>query len=134
MDFSSLSLIVLLGGVCEKLSVAFLILAIISLIFGIIFLINLYCDSYSGEKEKLLRRGGILALVFTVVFSITAALIPSEKAVYMVAGIELVNQFSKTETAKELGDSGMSIVKDITSIIHKYTITDEDRRDSRDRR
>ena len=52
----------------------------------------------------------------------------------MVAGIELVNQFSKTETAKELGDSGMSIVKDITSIIHKYTITDEDRRDSRDRR
>ena len=134
MDFSSLSLIVLLGGVCEKLSVAFLILAIISLVFGIIFLINLYCDSYSGEKEKLLRRGGILALVFTVVFSITAALIPSEKAVYMVAGIELVNQFSKTETAKELGDSGMSIVKDITSIIHKYTITDEDRRDSRDRR
>lgn len=134
MDFSSLSLIVLLGGVCEKLSLAFLILAIISLIFGIIFLINLYCDSYSGEKEKLLRRGGVLALVFTVVFSITAALIPSEKAVYMVAGIELVNQFSKTETAKELGDSGMSIVKDITSIIHKYTITDEDRRDSRDRR
>ena len=134
MDFSSLSLIVLLGGVCEKLSLAFLILAIISLVFGIIFLINLYCDSYSGEKEKLLRRGGILALVFTVVFSITAALIPSEKAVYMVAGIELVNQFSKTETAKELGDSGMSIVKDITSIIHKYTITDEDRRDSRDRR
>lgn len=134
MDFSSLSLIVLLGGVCEKLSLAFLILAIISLVFGIIFLINLYCDSYSGEKEKLLRRGGVLALVFTVVFSITAALIPSEKAVYMVAGIELVNQFSKTETAKELGDSGMSIVKDITSIIHKYTITDEDRRDSRDRR
>ena len=134
MDFSSLSLIVLLGGVCEKLSLAFLIIAIISLVFGIIFLINLYCDSYSGEKEKLLRRGGVLALVFTVVFSITAALIPSEKAVYMVAGIELVNQFSKTETAKELGDSGMSIVKDITSIIHKYTITDEDRRDSRDRR
>ena len=134
MDFSSLSLIVLLGGVCEKLSLAFLILAIISLVFGIIFLINLYCDSYSGEKEKLLRRGGMLALFFTVVFSITAALLPSEKAVYMVAGIELVNQFSKTETAKELGDSGMSIVKDITSIIHKYTITDEDRRDSRDRR
>lgn len=134
MDFSSLSLIVLLGGVCEKLSVALLILAIISLIIGIIFLINLYCDSYSEEKEKLLRRGGILALVFTVVFSVCAALVPSEKAVYMVAGIELVNQFSKTETAKELGDNGMSIVKDITSIIHRYTLTDEDRRDSRDRR
>lgn len=134
MDFSSLSLIVLLGGVCEKLSVAFLILAIISLVIGAIFLINLYCDSYSGEKEKLLRRGGILALVFTVVFSVIAAMVPSEKAVYMVAGIELVNQFSKTETAKELGDSGMSIVKDITSIIHRYTLSDEDRRDSRDRR
>lgn len=47
----------------------------------------------------------------------------------MVAGIELVNQFSKTETAKELGDSWMSIVKDITQIIHNYTIDDD-----RDRR
>ena len=129
MDFSSLSLIVLLGGVCEKLSVAFLILAIISLIFGIVFLVNLYCENFSDDKETLLRRGGILALVFTVVFSVIAALVPSEKAVYMVAGIELVNQFSKTETAKELGDSGMSIVKDITQIIHNYTIDDD-----RDRR
>ena len=62
-------------------------------------------------------------------FAIIAAFMPSEKAVYMVAGIELVNQFSKTETAKELGDSGMSIVKDITQIIHNYTIDDD-----RDRR
>jgi hypothetical protein len=131
MDFSSLSLIVLLGGICEKLSVAFLILAIITFVIGCIFLLNLFCEHYSAEKETLLRRGGILALVFTVVFSVIAALIPSEKSVYMVAGIELVNQFSKTETAKELGDSGMSIVKDITSIIHKYTLDDHDSRDRR---
>lgn len=51
----------------------------------------------------------------------------------MAAGIELVNQFSHTETAKELGDSGMSIVKDITKIIHNYTIEDEYDRE-RDRR
>ena len=43
----------------------------------------------------------------------------------VLAGSELVNQFSKTETAKELGDSGMSIVKDITTIIHNYTIDDD---------
>lgn len=47
----------------------------------------------------------------------------------MVAGIEFVNQFCKTETAKELGDNGMSIVKDITTIIHNFTIdNDHDRR------
>lgn len=66
-------------------------------------------------------------------FALVAAFMPSEKSVYMVAGIELVNQFSHTETAKELGDSGMSIVKDITKIIHNYTLEDEYDRD-RDRR
>lgn len=48
----------------------------------------------------------------------------------MVAGIELVNKFSQTEAAKELGESGMSIVKDITYIIHDYT-RDTDNRDRR---
>lgn len=45
----------------------------------------------------------------------------------MVAGIELVTKFSQTEVAKELGDNGMSIVKDITYIIHDYTRDTDDR-------
>jgi uncharacterized membrane protein len=103
-------------------------MAVIAFIIGGIFMINLF-DTGDKEKQVFSRRAGIIAWVFTLIFATIGALMPSEKAVYMVAGIELVNQFSKTETAKELGDSGMSIVKDITQIIHNYTIDDD-----RDRR
>lgn len=128
MGLSSLSWLVLGGSVCHSIGIAFIIMAIITFIIGGLFIINFFDVS---DKEKLVfsRRAGIIAWVFTLIFATIGALMPSEKAVYMVAGIELVNQFSKTETAKELGDSGMSIVKDITTIIHNYTIDDD-----RDRR
>ena len=83
-------------------------------------------DTCDKDKQAFCKRSGIVALAFTLIFATIGALMPSEKSVSMVAGIELVNQFSKTDTAKELGDNGMSIVKDITTIIHNYTI-DNDR-------
>lgn len=128
MEISTLSWIVLAGGVCHSIGIAFILMAVIAFIIGGIFMINIY-DTYDKEKESFFKRSGIIAWVFTLIFATIGALMPSEKAVYMVAGIELVNQFSKTETAKELDDSGMSIVKDITTIIHNYTIDDD--RDSR---
>ena len=128
MGLSSLSWIVLAGSVCHSIGIAFILMAVIAFIIGGIFMINLF-DTGDNEKQVFSRRAGIIAWVFTLIFATIGALMPSEKAVYMVAGIELVNQFSKTETAKELGDSGMSIVKDITQIIHNYTIDDD-----RDRR
>lgn len=128
MGLSSLSWIVLAGSVCNSIGIAFILMAVIAFIIGGIFMINLF-DTCDKEKESFFKRSGIIAWVFTLIFATIGALMPSEKAVYMVAGIEFVNQFSKTETAKELGDSGMSIVKDITQIIHNYTIDDD-----RDRR
>ena len=128
MGLSSLSWLVLAGSVCHSIGIAFILMAVIAFIIGGIFMINLF-DTCDNEKQVFCRRAGIIAWVFTLIFATIGALMPSEKAVYMVAGIELVNQFSKTETAKELGDSGMSIVKDITTIIHNYTIDDD-----RDRR
>ena len=128
MGLSSLSWLVLAGSVCHSIGIAFILMAVIAFIIGGIFMINLF-DTCDKENQVFSRRAGIIAWVFTLIFATIGALMPSEKAVYMVAGIELVNQFSKTETSKELGDSGMSIVKDITTIIHNYTIDDD-----RDRR
>ena len=128
MGLSSLSWLVLAGSVCHSIGIAFILMAVIAFIIGGIFMIFLFDIGYK-ENQVFSRRAGIIAWVFTLIFATVGALMPSEKAVYMVAGIELVNQFSKTETAKELGDSGMSIVKDITQIIHNYTIDDD-----RDRR
>lgn len=128
MGLSSLSWLVLGGSVCHSIGIAFIIMAVITFIIGGLFIINFF-DTCEKDKQQFSHRAGIIAWVFTLIFATIGALMPSEKAVYMVAGIELVNQFSKTETAKELGDSGMSIVKDITQIIHNYTIDDD-----RDRR
>ena len=128
MGLSSLSWLVLAGSVCHNIGIAFILMAVIAFIIGGIFMINIF-DTGDKENQVFYRRASIIAWVFTLIFATIGALMPSEKAVYMVAGIELVNQFSKTETAKELGDSGMSIVKDITQIIHNYTIDDD-----RDRR
>ena len=127
MELSLLSWLVLAGSVCHSIGIAFILMAVIAFIIGGLFVINFF-DTYDAEEQKFNLRAGIIAWVFTLIFATIGALMPSEKAVYMVAGIELVNQFSKTETAKELGDSGMSIVKDITTIIHNYTIDDNGRR------
>lgn len=133
MGLSSLSWLVLAGSVCHSIGICCILLAVASFLIGGIFMINLFCSGYTDVQEKILRRGGITLWVLTFVFAITAAFMPSEKSVYMVAGIELVNQFSHTETAKELGESGKSIVNDITKIIHNYTLEDDYDRD-RDRR
>lgn len=129
MELSSLSLLVLAGSVCNNIRICCTLLAIVTFVIGGIFMMNLFCSNYTINLEKILRRGGIVLWILTFVFAIVGSFMPSEKSVYMVAGIELVNQFSKTETAKELGDNGMSIVKDITTIIHNYTIdNDSDRK------
>ena len=133
MGLSSLSWLVLAGSVCHSIGICFIILASVTFIIGGIFMINYFCSDYSTEQDNILRRGGIILWVFTIVFAIIGAFMPSEKSIYMVAGIELVNQFSHTETAKELGESGKAIVNDITKIIHNYTLEDEYDRD-RDRR
>lgn len=129
MELSSLSWLVLAASVCNNIRICCTLLAIVSFVIGGIFMMNLFCGNYTIDLDKILRRGGIVLGILTFVFAIVGSFMPSEKSVYMVAGIELVNQFSKTETAKELGDNGMSIVKDITTIIHNYTIDND--RDSR---
>ena len=129
MELSSLSWLVLAASVCNNIRICCTLLAIVSFVIGGIFMMNLFCGNYTIALDKILRRGGIVLGILTFVFAIVGSFMPSEKAVYMVAGIELVNQFSKTETAKELGANGMSIVKDITTIIHNYTIDND--RDSR---
>ena len=125
MELSSLSWLVLAGSVCNNIRICCIMLAVVTFVIGIFFMLNMFCGNYPEYHEKILRRGGIVLWILTFVFAIVGSLMPSEKSVYMVAGIELVNQFSNTETAKELGDNGMSIVKDITTIIHNYTIDND---------
>lgn len=68
------------------------------------------------------KKWPVIAFTLTIVFALMAAIMPDRKTVYMVAGVETINRFSQTEVAKELGESGMNIVRDITTMIHTYTM------------
>ena len=127
MTLSTLSWVVLAGSAAHGITCVCATFSALLLVACIIFFIAGYDSISDDSSAKQLKAGGVLSVIFGIIFGLVAAFIPSEKAIYMVAGIELVNKFSQTETAKELGDSGMSIVKDITYIIHDYT------RDPRDR-
>ena len=61
MGLSSLSWLVLAGSVCHSIGIAFIILAGVAFVIGMVFMINLFCDSFDKDKEKILRRGGIIA-------------------------------------------------------------------------
>jgi hypothetical protein len=127
MTLSTLSWVVLAGSAAHGIMCVCATFSVLLLVASVIFLIGGYDSSTSDGSAKQLKAGGVLSVIFGIIFGLIAAFIPSEKAIYMVAGIELVNKFSQTEVAKELGDSGMSIVKDITYIIHDYTRDSDDR-------
>jgi hypothetical protein len=127
MELSTLSWVVLAGSAAHGITCVCAAFSSILLVATIICLIVGYNDVTDSSSQRQLKIGGVLSAIFGIIFGLVAAFIPSEKAIYMVAGIELVNKFSKTEAAKELGDSGMSIVKDITDIIHNYTLDPRDR-------
>lgn len=127
MTLSTLSWVVLAGSAAHGIMCVCATFSVLLLVASVIFLIGGYDSSTSDSSAKQLKAGGVLSVIFGIIFGLIAAFIPSEKAIYMVAGIELVNRFSQTETAKELGDSGMSIVRDITDIIHDYTLESNDR-------
>lgn len=119
---TTLSYILFLAPICEKLTIACVSLAVASFVIGLAYIIYM-CGGLTYDTPKnTSKKWPVICFIVVFVCSITAGLLPDRKTVYMVAGVETINKFSQTEVAKELGDSGMSIVKDITTIIHSYTL------------
>ena len=132
MELSTLSWLVLLASACNGVKVVTGIIAAIFIVAGIIAIASGFGafdytkpDENTQKKQKQLKIGGIFGIIFGVIFAISASFVPSEKAVFMAAGLETINKFSQTDAAKELGESGMNIVKDISTIIHDYTLNDK---------
>lgn len=131
MSLSTLSWVVLAGSAAQGITVVCALFSALLIIASILFFIGGYDSNTCSSSAKQLKYGAVISAIFGIIFGIIGAFMPSEKAIYMVAGIELVNKFSQTEAAKELGDSGMSIVRDITDIIHDYTVDHDRDRDHR---
>ena len=120
---TTLSYILLLAPICEKLTIACVVIALAAFFIGVIYIVYM-CGgfTYSDAPKGTSKKWPVICFIITFICCITAGLLPDRKTVYMVAGVETINKFSQTEVAKELGESGMSIVKDITTIIHTYTM------------
>lgn len=119
---TTLSYILFLAPICEKLTIACVLLAVLAFCMGIAYIIYMLGGMTYDTPKNTSKKWPVLCFIIAFMCSIAAGLLPDRKTVYMVAGVETINKFSQTEVAKELGDSGMSIVKDITTIIHTYTL------------
>lgn len=122
---STLSYILLLAPAAEGLSCALIFLSILLAFAGLAYIIYM-CGGFnscsSQEPKGTSKKWPVTCFIVAIIFAIIGALMPDKKTVYMVAGVETINKFSQTEVAKELGESGMSIVRDITTMIHTYTM------------
>lgn len=124
---TKLSMLILAASITRSFMVCCTLLGFVLIIIGIILTIW-KCGGFSSSNDKCEKTHKehkvktILCYIFAILFWLIAGLMPSEKSIYMIAGVETVNEFSKTEVAHELGESGMSIVKDITKYIHTYTL------------
>ena len=120
---TTLSWLLILASVSDGMRLVF------GLLSGLFLLVVFFCIiymcggfTYNDLPKGTSKKWPIICFVATLVLAFAAAMMPDRKTVYMVAGVETINKFSQTEVAKELGDSGMSIVKDVTTMIHTYTM------------
>lgn len=121
---TTLSLILFLAPICEKLTFACIIMAALFIFIALCYIVYM-CGGFgfTGEQPKgTSKKWPVICLIVAFFCSIAAGLLPDRRTVYMVAGVETINKFSQTEVAKELGENGMSIVRDITTMIHTYTM------------
>ena len=119
---TTLSYILLLAPICQKLTIACIIMAAIFAVIALSYIVYMCGGLTYVEPKGTSKKWPVICLIAAFFCSIAAGLLPDRKTVYMVAGVETINKFSQTEVAKELGENGMSIVRDITTMIHTYTM------------
>ena len=120
---TTLSWLLILASASEGLRIVCGLLAGASFAIASFYIIYM-CGgfTYKDLPKGTSKKWPVICYVATLLLALAAAMMPDKKTVYMVAGVETINKFSQTEVAKELGDSGMSIVKDVTTMIHTYTM------------
>lgn len=89
---------------------------IVLIVLGIVAL----CLANDGCKVPYGKKT-IFIISFAFVASVACSiLIPSQKTVYLIAGVEAAKELGKTELAKEASSEAVSVMKDVTKIIHDY--------------
>lgn len=124
--FTTLSILVYLAEVIEKVSGAILGIGICVGVLSIISLIVMGCcaadsDFDPSDKDaKIWVKYTIRGVIFTMLCILVSSVIPTKKAVYMIAGLQAADYLIQTDSAKEIGNEGIKILKDVGTIIHSY--------------
>lgn len=95
--------------------------------FGVAFGVSLLvlfivamAASDSGNKVPYGKRTLFVTAILFMISIGASVLVPSQKTVYLIAGVEAAKELSSTEIAKEAGSEAISVMKDVTKIIHGY--------------
>ena len=95
--------------------------------FGVAFGVSLLvlfiiamAASDSGDKIPYGKRTLFVTGILFMISVGASVLVPSQKTVYLIAGVEAAKELSNTEIAKEAGSEAISVMKDVTKIIHGY--------------
>jgi hypothetical protein len=124
--FTTLSILVYLAESVERFSTVACGVGIAAIVAACISAIILFCCSAEGEVDwsksfnKKWLKYTIIAAILGTLFLFVSSLVPTKKAVYMIAGIQAAEYLSQTETAKEISNEGIKIFKDVGTIIHSY--------------
>lgn len=126
--FTTLSILVYFAEVIERVEDVTFGLGLFFGISACISLIIMGC--YAAETEfdpsdaaiKKWCKYTFISMIIAVVFIAMSAFVPTKKAVYMIAGIQAAEYLVNTDTAKDIGNEGVKIFKDVGTIIHSYAV------------
>lgn len=128
---TKLSLFLYGADVLDAISGVFKGFGIISIIATIIIAFCILAswfdeDSKNDEGATWLRNHTTKCIVIGICCIIgcftVRALIPEKKTMYMIAGVEMANEFSKTATATAISNEMKTLMQDITGIVHSYAL------------
>lgn len=126
---TKLSLFLYAADALDSVDSIFIGLGVVSCIIALILGICICCawfddDCKRDESGLWFRKHTVAILVTSILVVISsfgaAAAIPEKQTMYMIAGVEMANEFRQTETAHELSAEMKSVLHDITGIIHSY--------------
>lgn len=128
---TKLSLLLYAADSLSAIDIIFLfigaIFTIVTVFVGIIICCSWIEDELLHDERAIWLREHTLKLI-VISFSLcvgafsVSALIPEKQTLYMIAGVEIANEFRQTDTAHELSNEMKSVLHDITGIIHNYAV------------
>lgn len=128
---TKLSLFLYAADALDTIDCIFIAFGGVACAIALILCICIWCSWYEeycrDDEAGIWFRKHTVAIIVTSIlvifgsFTVSAA-IPEKQTMYMIAGVEMANEFRQTDTARELSNEMKAMLHDITGIIHSYAV------------